>query len=215
MKMNNIQTEFDVIKNSPADSSFSTAVVCNNIPRIERVAFSSCFLGLEMYEALKDDLVDLSEIELYEVKPYNVDEMVIYNGNPYKNTIAGNTDNPDDDGWVHVDKFQDESNNKLWDEGGMKYWLAFLVFHSCVAYGTYTAGAIGTTKVSEVDGQTSITFKEYAAYKSKIKHDADDQLEMLYSYMKLNNMLAESCGSEECKPPKKRRKRRWHFRKND
>ena len=113
-----------------------------------------------------------------------------------------------------VRKFKSDEMQALWDDGGLKEWLCFLIFHASVKFSHYRSSANGTTKAGDSDGRAKLTLDEFREYKRGIKYGADNSLELLYAYMKENNLLPGASGCDEdeinCKPPTKRRSRfKW------
>lgn len=207
--MSNICTVWDVKKNTPMDPSFPDDSVCPNISRIERVAFAKCFLGLDMYTSLKADL-NSTDLELWDPDvTYANEAKVIYDGEFYCSTKADNLTSPEDGDWSLMEKFKSKVNNDLWNEGGLKYWLGLMIFYGCMKYTIYKNGAKGLLKIDDDNaGGKTVSLEEYRETKKGIKHDADDQLELLRIYLQPTG--GEGCdGEQKCKPRKRRR--RFHF----
>jgi len=190
-----ICTPHEVKKYSPADEAYSTADVCPNISRVERVAFSKCWLGLDKYDEIVADLNE-TDLPIYEVKAYSKGDGVTYNGVQYTSDVDINTKTPDDGDWTITRKFKSDEIQALWDEGGLKEWLAFLIFHSSVKFSHFKSSANGTTKAGDTDGRSKITHEEFVEYKRGIKFAANDSLELLYEYMKRAGILPSSSSSD-------------------
>lgn len=226
--MTNICTAFEVIKFSPADESYQTSDIQPNISRVERVAFAQCWLGLSWYNKIKAALSDTSTLPQFEVKAYSEGESVIYEGDFYTSDVNANTKSPDDGDWSPMTKFNTDSESiqLLWEEGGLKEWLCFRIFHGSVKFSHFKAGSTGLTKAGDSGDRSKITLDEFQAYKRSILKEANDALELMYIYMKEKGMITESsseCGCEgdesckTCRPPSKRRKGRfkWLTQNND
>ncbi len=225
--MSTLITGFEVIEYGPVDKDYPVDVVCTHIKRVELAEFAKCYLGLEFYEEILAKVTDISSATAFVVgDTYAKDAMIIFKGVAWKSKADGNTTHPQNDisKWERVSKFTDSCLNSLWDSG-LKYWLGYAVILTSIRYNTYKAGTKGLVKYTDDEtGISTVNTKEFGDFKRELLHDTENWLTIIYDYMvrvtedtdnecSYSNIeeISTACGT--CITPKKRRKKRWHFKK--
>jgi len=224
--MRTIITAWEAVKYGPVQRNFPTGYLCNHIKRTELRCFNKCWLGKTFYEKLIADLTPIDKAEVYDVnKTYQEGDLICYDECILISCENDNNDHPDDnkDSWKPARKFKSNCYQDLW-ECHLRYWLAFKIIYTSIRYTTYQAGAKGLGTIKDDDtGFTSASEKGLSEFKKEIAHDAADELENMYDHMvekhkcgscdySCIDKVKTACGEEECQPPKKARRRRFHFK---
>jgi len=225
--MTNLITAAEVVKYGPVDRNYPTEALCTHIPRVELLEFSKCYMGIEFYDKLRDDLVDISSAKGFVEGTYNTGDMIVYKSLVYESTIDGQTVNPQDSlaNWTLTKKFTTPKYNDLWDNG-LKNWLAYAVIYTSIRYNTYKAGSKGLVKTTGDDtGIATVNEREFSSFKSELLNDVEQWLKVIYDYMvRITNdkdttvtysnieEISNACGT--CvKPSLRTRSRRIHFKR--
>lgn len=229
--MRTLITAWEAVKYGPVQKEFPTAYICNHIKRTELKLFRKCYLGIDLYNKMIEDLVPIDNAVEYDAEEtYSKEQLICYEGCILESLIDDNQTHPDDDQdlnphWKIADKFKSACYQDLWD-CHLKYWLALEIIFTSIRYATYQAGAKGLVKVfNDQTGIQTVDNKAFGEFKKELKHDANDQLEVMFDWMveKQNSgecdfssipKVADACGcKDDCIVPRKRRRRRFYFKK--
>lgn len=227
--MRTLITGWEVVKYGPVQKEFPTAYMCTVIKRTELRLFRKCFLTIDLYNKLIADLIPIDQAKDYHASGvYSKDDLICYEGCILISCIDDNQTHPDDDQdldkhWKIAQKFASECYQDLWD-CHLKYWLSLEILFTSIRYVTYQAGSRGlvVTHNDNTDIRT-VANKEFVEFKKELKHDADDQLEVMFDWMVEKQKdeecnyssvpkIAEACGcKDDCVPPRERRRKRFYF----
>lgn len=227
--MNSLITAYEAVKYSPFRDNYPTANVCNHIKRVEYKLFNKCYLGLDLLDKMRKDLIPLDEAKNYDSSLiYSEGDLVCYDNCVFISVKDNNTTNPDDASgepcWEIPRKFKSDCYQDLW-ECHLRYWLALEIMYTSIRYGTYQAGSKGLVKiVDDSTGVATVNSKEFSEFKKELKHDADDELENMFDWMVRKHKSKECdfgmvpkvvsmCSDGKCVPPGKRRRRRFYFKR--
>lgn len=166
------------------------------------------YLGLEWYEALKDDLSSHGVVKFVEGTSYGLNTVVLWRDELYI-SLVGNTEGAkpgDPSRWAKAPKFQTTENEYLW-ERYLRNVLAWHIMHTSLVYTHYQQGGAGVTKREQPGGKdVVVTAKELAAFKKEIGDDFNSFLQVMDTYLKANketfglykpNQEGDGCGSGE------------------
>lgn len=227
-------TAYEVVKYAPVEPTYPTGDICKHIQRIEALIFKKCWLGWGFHALLKTKLTDISAVPEFDPDiTYAEDALVCYDGCVFQslkddNDVHINEDEELNPCWQIAPKFTDDCYNQLWNDGGLKYWLAMEIIYKTVRYTAYKAGAKGLLKmVDDNAGSETVSVKEFNAWKGELRIDTDDQMEIMYdwmceiskatgtacSFISIQKIYDECSGDDTCLSPRKTRRRRWHFNK--
>lgn len=138
-------TPFEVLKYSPSGFDYPTGSFCQIIPQVEQEFVRQC-IGSELYEYLVSKLTPYPDgtAEYSETLSYNLDDLVIRNGQLFVSTSNSNTTDPLVPGsdWTPWERFTDAGSNELWN-GYLRLILALKVYMSSLVFTTFRAGAGG------------------------------------------------------------------------
>lgn len=218
-------TPYEVVRYSPVQKDYPVEYIKGHINRVETKAFRKCYLGKAFLAALIENMSDLSLATVWDSETtYAKDALINDCGLIYKSLVDGNIKEPADiDSWVIAPKFDTDSTNVLWTEY-MAEWLSLEILFTSIRYSTYQAGAKGLVKLfDDSTGIQTVDHQAFVAYKKELRYDADDALDNMYDFMLQQTIdkevdytsiqkIATACNDIACKSPRKRRKRRLHFK---
>jgi len=156
-----------------------------DIAEAENTIFTQC-LGLDLYEDLKDDVVDYSSADVWAAVTYNLDDIVIYDGLYYKAT-ATTTEEPtyNEVDWVLADKFNTELYNTLWCYGLGKL-LALNVAYSIIPLLSLHISDNGLVKKVGVDFEHA-SQREGQTYLEYLRERISDLKDLMDTWIRANN----------------------------
>lgn len=218
-------TSWEVVKYGPVQKDFPAYELCNHIKRAELKAFSKCYLGLDFYNDLLNDLTPIDAEDYDASKTYSKGSVICYEGCVLTSVENNNTTHPDDNEkmspkWVQLQKFKSKCFNDFWNIH-LKYWLSLEVLFTSIRYITYKAGSKGLVTIKDENtGISTVNHKDFVAFKKELKNDADDQLELMFDWLLSNqqscnfniNKIKDACNQNSCNAPKVTRRRRFYFK---
>lgn len=213
----------EVIRWSPESSKFPPSIVAPHILRKEQTLARS-FLGLDFYDAIKADKVDISgKTAWVPGTSYPTGAIVDYFGLVLKSLADANTTNPceDTDGtkWEEVRKFTSDCFENIWLQG-LRDYLAYTVMAAALDHSTFPASGKGVAEwVDDASGSRSASYQVFVSRKNKLLADASESLENLKLWMYREHIDTESaCDFSDClyikgcsRKPGIHRGRRFHF----
>ena len=149
-------TAWEVVKYSPESNKFPTQYVQPHIYHKEQQAARE-YLGIDFWDLLIADKVDYGVLEQWsDVTTYASGDYVDYYGTVLESIQANNTTDPVDDlateYWIEADKFTTACYQSLWDEGGLRDFLAFFIISEAYQPTTHPAGGKGITEWTDDGG---------------------------------------------------------------
>jgi hypothetical protein len=189
MMMNRLLTPWEVVKYGPVQGNYPTEYLDAHLNRIEESLFDNSYLGIEYYNSLVADLVDLSSAVVYNMNDtYAENDLVVFDQMVFISLIDNNDDAIQDSedlnpSWGLPTKFTTPQNEVLWNKY-LKYWLSFSAIHNTIRYTTYQAGAQGLMTISDdATGASTVGHKDFVDFKRETKDDADDLLQLMLKFM--------------------------------
>lgn len=169
--MRTIQTAFEVKQFSPADESYNTKIICNNLYRAEYSFFVRWF-NSEFYQTLIDDLIVVPATDAWNSSTvYVEDAYTWYCGRLWQSAIPNNEDVPGEtENWTPVPKFNTECYENLYNYH-LASCLAHNTFLTTIGYSTMQAGAHGVMKQGSASNAVPLSGEEFSYYLSKVKSD--------------------------------------------
>lgn len=180
--MKTIITPYEVVSNSPVKESFPTKYICDQIYIVEYNLFQEC-LGLDLYNALLDDIKPIAGIPEYDIQTtYSEDDEVIYEGCVFVSLSDNNTADPANiNYWKVADKFNTECFQTLWDLH-LKQLLAFSIILPAVSYATYQAGGSGLMEIINENEKTA-SYKVFDSFERKLNSDVAIRKKSIINYI--------------------------------
>jgi hypothetical protein len=232
-----LMSAYEVAKCSPIMMEYPMDILCVFIVKDERGLFESCALGDKLYDAMLDDIEDVSEVNVYnEMTLYNEGDRVLYEDVVLESIIDSNAIEPCDvtakDFWRVVEKFNNPCFQELYDRF-LKFYIAFTIVGRSARFATFQASSKGTVKYSEDfrgqgSGLATVTSTEFYQWKQDILLEGDRSKSNVLEYIKEKHLafkndeeggcnfsmvkdIEELCNDCDTKKEFSRKKSKFHF----
>lgn len=216
--MKTLITAWEVIKKSPASDKTAPTNVINHIA-LEEVSFARECLGVDLYNALLDDVCEYDCLEEWSsLSTYAEGAFVTYYGSILESQVDNNILNPceDCDSWKEAPKFKSACYEELWNNH-LGFYLAFRIMKTALVFSTYQTSSSGVQETfSEDKGIKSASKGTFGVVVSAYDAGIQKHLDNLKFYVECNKtcgsfstaLFLQNCG-DVCSS--KKRSRRNHF----
>jgi hypothetical protein len=199
-----ISNPSEVIQFCPARAEIKsrTQPICDVLEHTERHYITKVF-GKDAYDALLEKVIDYSTADLWKTNENYVEgDTVLYDGVPYILVVPANTyaNSPNcSNEWEVAPKFAEDCYNELWEEGGLRKIVSWVVFAEAVNFYPEVLNAAGFTTTAEASKFSTADSLDHRLnrYKSNLYKHITKMQRQFIEWNEDNGCLDIKTGCEE------------------